>query len=343
MTTPRDDRDDRDAADGAEPAGAGRVGSGRRAGAAPTPADAAPGLLAAVDGWRGEHPLARLRESLLGHARGGKLKQRRDVLAEAMVARHLLERGCDVRFERPTPAGRTCDFEVRSGDGVFYLHVKRMAAPRRDRTLTISSRLRVLERIDRPYVVGVRWRPDAGDAAMQRLVEEAGPFIARASIGDELVVRDERDGREIGGVRVLAPGDGPGVSLVIGLPSGFADEVPRVRRLLRRAAKQFMPRATNVVLVAIGAAADREVVREALLGSHEERWDAFPPRGARVALGRAEDGFWSGRRNADSRVAGWFPFEPDRSLHAELAFREQPALDPAMRATIERVLEPGAA
>jgi hypothetical protein len=305
------------------------------------PRDDAPGLLAVVDTWRGRHPLARLRESLLGHERGGKLKRRRDVLAEAMVARHLLERDCEVRFEIPTPAGRTCDFEVRTAGEVFYLHIKRMAGRARDRTLTISSRLRVLEQIQRPYFVGIRWRPDATDAEMQRLVSEAGPFLGRASIGDELVVRDDGAGREIGGVRVIAPGAGPRVALVIGLPGGFIDEVPRVRRLLERAAKQFMPRAVNIMLIGMRGPSDREIVREALLGSFEERWDAYPPRGARVALGRADDGFWAGRHHADSRVAGWFPFEPRQPIEIETVFRERPAADPATRAVIAATLQPG--
>jgi hypothetical protein len=304
----------------------------------PEPRDRAPELLAAVDGWRGAHPLARLRESLLAHQREGKLKRRRDVLAEAMVGRHLLAAGCDVAFEVPTPAGRTCDFRVSDGDRVFYLHVKRLAGRVRDRTLTISSRLRVLEQVRRPCTASIRWRPDADDAAMMRLVAEAERFLMRASIGDELIVREQPGGPEIGGVRIIGPGEGSRVTLVIGLPEGLGDAVPRVRRLMERAEAQFMPRAVNLVLIGVEVPADRELVREALLGSHEERWDAFPPRGRRVAVGRAADGFWSGSRHAESRVAGWFVFEPERPLSVELEFREVPAVDEEARRFIERSL-----
>ncbi len=308
----------------------------------PEPRDRAPELLAAVDGWRGDHPLARLRESLLAHQREGKLKRRRDVLAEAMVGRHLLAAGSEVAFEVPTPAGRTCDFRVGSGEQVFYLHVKRLAGRVRDRTLTITSRLRELEQDRRPCTASIRWRPDADDAAMLRLVAEAERFLLRASIGDELTVRDPVGGAEIGGVRIIGPGAGSRVTLVIGLPDGLGVAVPRVRRLLERAEAQFMPRATNVVLIAVEVPADRELVREALLGSHEERWDAFPPRGRRVAVGRAADGFWSGRRHAESRAAGWFVFEPDRPLSVELEFRGSPSVDEPARHFIERSLLRGA-
>lgn len=296
-----------------------------------------PGLLAAVDAWRGAHPLARLRDALLAHARGGKDKRRRDVLAEAMVARHLVDRDCEVRFEVATPNGRTCDFEVRAPGGVFHLHVKRLQGHRRDRTLTISGRLRSLEQIRRPYVVGVRWRGDATDEQMQQLVAEATPFLGRASIGDELVVRDP-EGHDLGGVRVLAGSEWPRVSLVIGLPGGFSDEAPRVRRLLERAHQQFMPRSVNVILLAMVSGEDREIAREALLGSHEERWDAFPRLGERTAYGRADDGFWAGNHFSESTVAGWFPFDPTRPLECHLLFRESPAVDSEHRWLIERCL-----
>lgn len=301
-----------------------------------------PGLLAEIDDWRGDHPLARLRDALLGHARGGKDKRRRDVLAEAMVARHLLSCGCELRCEVETPAGRTCDFEVRRSGRILHLHVKRLTPVRqRSRQLTISSRLRSLEMIERPYMVGVRWRPESTDRQMQHLVREAEAFLVRARVGDELRVRDPETGAEIGGVMVVAPSDGPRVTLVIGLPDGFTDEAPRVRRLLHRAYQQFMPRSLNLVLLAAGATGDRPVVRDALLGSFEERWDEFPPRGRRVAHGRADDGFWAGDHYHDSRVAGWFRFEPARAaLDAELIFRRKPSVADDERAWLEEIFPP---
>lgn len=279
--------------------------------------------------WRGDRDLGSLYASLEAHR---KRKTFFDAYAEAMVARHLLRRGCDLRFEVETPSGRTCDFEVSGADHRFYLHVKRLDTDRpKHRKLAISSRLRVLERIERPYIVGVRWPRLLDDDQMQHFVTVASRFIAQARVGEEHVVLDEQ-GRELGGVRIVAPSDGGRVSLVIGLPSGFIDETRRIDKLLRKAYEQFMPKALNVVLICTSFEEDVTDFESALLGQHVERWDTFPPRGRRIAHGRADDGFWSGASRANSGVAGWFHFDPaDEDMHARLWFREGHPIAPAMR------------
>ena len=62
----------------------------------------------------------------------------------------------------------------------------------------MSSRLRYLERIARPYVVKVRFPDNLTDQQMQRFVVSAAEFIRQARVGDELVIRDD-DGAELGG------------------------------------------------------------------------------------------------------------------------------------------------
>lgn len=275
-----------------------------------------PEVIADVARWTGRHPLAPLRSRL--SARNDP-KARLDAAAEALVGHALLEAGCTIGFEVPTPNGRTCDFEARRDGARVFLHVKRFDPDRPPRALSVSPRLRYLERIERPFVVRVRWRPRIDDEEMQRLVVEAEAFLRTAHVGDELVVRDE-DGREIGGVLVAAPWAGPRVSLAIGLPGGFIDESGRLRRLLRRAAGQFMPRAENVVLVGTTRREDLDDLRSALFGSPEERWDAFPRRGERIAFGRAEDGFWSGRRQHESRAVGWFGVDASAPVPAVRMF-----------------------
>lgn len=225
-------------------------------------------------------------------------------LTEAILARHLRERGCRLRFEVPTPNGRSCDFEVTLGRLVFALHVKRLRGSDPARRLTLPRRLRGLESIARPFVVALRWQQDLGDEGMRRLVDEAGAFIQDAQLGDELVVRADGGG-ELGRCRILARSEGRRVSLVLGLPTGFGEEVPRVQKLLRKAYQQFMPRMINVILVGARADDEREI-ETALLGTPAERWDILPPRGETVAHGRADDGFWSGRQFDESRLAGWF-------------------------------------
>ncbi len=278
-----------------------------------------------IESWAGNAELAPLRDSLHAHSDDHTFL---NAYAEAVVAHHLLTRGCELRFEVPTPSGKQADFQVTRGDETFFLHIKRLDTEQAaEKTLTVSSRLRVLERIQRPYIVSIRWKNTAGDADMQKLVTEAGAFLAHASVGDELVVRNDAK-REIGAVRVVAPWEGTHVTLTIGL-NGFIDEAPRMRKLLRRAYKQFMPKATNVILVCSTNVEDADDFENALLGSHIERWDTFPPRGRRVAHGRAEDGFWHDNSNELSQYAGWFRFTlDDPTLHPRLWMRDDAEQSP---------------
>lgn len=253
--------------------------------------------------WESNASLRPLLETLRAQT---SLKGFLDYWAEARIADQLQVSGCDVHVEVPTPSGRTCDFKVQRDGLEFYVHIKRLANEETSsRRLGISSRLRFLERIKRPFIVRVRWEEDLSEMRMQEFVERAVSFIKHAHVGDELTVRTE-SGDVLGGVRIVAPWEGPHVSLAIGLPEGFIDEVPRIRRLLRRASRQFMPRAVNVILLASAGVNDATDVETALLGSHEERWDTHPPQGRRVAYGRAADGFWSGRRHAASNACAWF-------------------------------------
>jgi hypothetical protein len=296
-----------------------------------------PAILADIESWADDDELGKLHAALTAHRTA---KSFLDALAEAIVARQLLRRGCRLKIEVPTPRGKACDFQVITDALEFFLHVKRLKTDRPGRRkLTISSRLRYLERINRPYVVGVRWKDGVTDEDMQRLVRSASEFIQHARLGDELVVKDDH-GEEIGGVLIVAPREGKHVSLVIGLPSGFIDEAPRMRKLLRRAYRQFMPRETNVILICSSHADDDEDFQNALLGSHVERWDAFPPRGRRIAHGRAADGFWQGQTYADSAVAGWFRFAPDQPRPGvRLSFRPGAEVDGALRQALEDLFE----
>lgn len=294
-----------------------------------------PSVAREIQGWAGHPELGRLHASLQAIRDREKFL---DAYAEAMVARHLSARGCALRLGVLTPSGRTCDFEVASAGQVFYLHVKRFNSERGVRRhLAVSSRLRYLERIPRPYVVSIHLRGELRDAEMQHFVKSAAEFIRQARVGDELVVRDAA-GAEIGGCRIVAPRQGSRVSLVFGLPEGFIEEAPRIRRLMRKAYQQFMPGAVNVILIGNSNGGDAEDVERALLGSYVERWDAHPPRGQRVAHGRDTDGFWHGRHSPESAAAGWFHFLPrSAELRSRLWIRPEAALEVPLVALLERL------
>jgi hypothetical protein len=292
-----------------------------------------PQALRDVLAWENDAELTGLLAKLRSHT---ERKPFFDAWAEAMTARHLRVRGCALRFEVPTPHQRQADFEV-SRDGLrFYLHVKRIDSDRPSRRhLVISSRLRVLERIPQPYIVQVRWNEGLNDDQMQMLVAQAEEFIRQARVGDEMRARDH-DGGTLGGVRVIAPHEGRHVSVTIGLPTGFIDLSPRMRKLLNRAHEQFMPGEVNVIMICSSHGDDALDFEAALLGSHVERWDQFPPRGRRIAHGRALNGFWSGRRFADSSFAAWACFAPrDEHMRSRLYVRRAVQIDPAMTTLLE--------
>lgn len=286
--------------------------------------------------WRSHPSLSRLVERLESAPDDDHFFS---TLAEVTVARHLLARACDLEVELPTPAGRSSDFAVSCAGFRFYLHVKRLNSDRATtRSLTISSRLRLLERIPRPYIVGVRWRQDARPAELMQLVRGCEAFILKSRVGDETIIRDDR-GVEIGGCKILAAWAGERVTLVIGLPEGFVDESPRIQRLLRKAYRQFMPGALNVILICSQRSQDRIDVENALLGSHAERWDLLPPKGHRVAHGRSDDGFWHGAQFADSQAAGWFAFSADSlEIESRLWIRDPTTISLQQQEALRRLL-----
>ncbi|MDG1137680.1 MAG: hypothetical protein P8N28_05395 [Phycisphaerales bacterium] len=266
-----------------------------------------PEIVGMIRAWQGDSELDQLYHRLQAR------KKRRgflDSFAEALVALQARKMGCAIQVEVPTPSGKTCDLLLERNGIKLFVHIKRLSGRRpTHQRLKISSRLRILECIEKPWVVKVRWNECLEDETMQEYVTAAAQFIETARLGDEYVVRDV-DGEEIGGVKIMAPNDEKRVLLVIGLPSGFVDESPKIVRLLKRAQKQFMPKEANLILVCTPTVQGLNDMGSALLGSHVERWDEKPAKGARVAHGRSDDGFWETNHMAESQMAGWFWLAP---------------------------------
>ncbi len=291
-----------------------------------------PELVRQIRTWQSHPQLGQLHASLVAHENP---KNFLDAYAEAMVARHLLQHQTSFRFEVSTPQGKHCDFEIELGGRKVYLHLKRLTAHGSARNgTTISSRMRYLEGIKRPFEVKVRWQERLTERQMQVFVRTASQFIQQGHVGDEYTVRDE-SGAELGGVLIQAPYEGPHVRLIVGTPTGFVDQTQRLSKLMRRAARQFMPAAVNVVL--IGGEDNSHITdfESALLGSHVERWDRFPPTGKRIAHGRDADGFWYDKKYLDCKAAGWFDFKPDADrLSCRLYLRENVDLPPAIESSL---------
>jgi len=269
--------------------------------------DLNPAIVGMIRSWQGDVELDSLYQRLQARkTRRGFL----DSFAEALVALQARRNGCSLQIEVPTPSGKTCDLLLELNGIKIYVHIKRLGGRQpRNRRLRISSRLRILEQIEKPWVVKIRWQEELSEDLMQYYVTEVASFIEQARLGDEHVVRTS-DGQELGGAKIVAPNDDQRVSLVIGLSSGFVDESPRIDRLLHRAKKQFMPKEVNLILVCTPHPEGIADVESALLGSHIERWDERPEKGSRVAHGRSKDGFWKPGMMRESQLAGWFWLAP---------------------------------
>jgi hypothetical protein len=262
-------------------------------------------------------------------------------VAEAVLARRLLESGCTIDIERPTAGGRHADFFVTRGGVDLWVHVKRIGAPpstEPDRPL--PAELSALTAIHRPIAMAVRWSPTADGTGLTALRDALEQFALQASVGDEIVVRAD-DGTWLGAARIAAPSLGGNVVLRTGADAGWEAAVPRVQRLLRKGYSQFMPGATNVICMASDSAGACETVENALLGTVIERWDRFPPRGHRVAHGRAEDGFWSRGQYEMSTLVAWFPIDASATprVWERSPFGTGHAPDPAAAALLREVLQ----
>lgn len=274
----------------------------------------------------------------------------RAVYSEAAIAVRLLANEARFDLEVPTAGGHTADIRLDLDGRPAHLHVKRWSPDDTDRggaTLVVPKAVRRLERVARPFLVGVRW--PSSPRTLKAFLHDATRFLEQASVGDEFVYRTAPDAAPVGGVRVLAPWPGSRVVLTVGIDAAFADEARRLQRLFRKACGQFMPGTPNVIVLCGGrdddTGEDVRTVDQALLGTHIERWDLFPPRGHRVAHGRADDGFWSRGRYNQSRLLVWLP-EVDATGEPfgapKVWCREDRADDLARAAALRALLAPPA-
>ncbi len=174
--------------------------------------------------------------------------------------------------------------------------------------------LLALGSVPRPIMVGIERTPGAGGLASPPIgPAEQGEllrFLRSGSIGDVHGI-----GRLAGEprvpvllIRILGhrADRTRAVQFVQGASADPAMDAARLRRLLDRAFVQFMPRMTNLIVLC--GPHDRSLALDfALLGRPMERWDRFPRRGERVAVGRSDDGFWADGSRPESRTVLWVP------------------------------------
>ncbi len=173
--------------------------------------------------------------------------------------------------------------------------------------------LQALE-VSRPVLVGIEHAHRAPSERPRRVShaerDELVRFLRAGSIGDVHGISRQAGDQSAPAFLVRILGHRADrvrrVQYVLGAGADPALDAARLRRLLDRAFVQFMPRMSNLIVIC--GPHDRSLAFDfALLGRPMERWDRFPRRGERVAVGRSDDGFWAGRSRPESRAVLWVP------------------------------------
>jgi hypothetical protein len=288
-------------------------------------------ILEALADWRSDSEL----DKLVSRLEKSTDERFFDTYTEIQVAYRLLQHGCRIAVEVPTPRGRSADFRVLRDELSFFIHVKRSGLEGIVfKHLNISKRVRDLERIERPLAVHLSFRKNLDDQEMQYFVKEAATFLRTGQCGERKKILS-KEGTEFGECIIDREVKGTRVKLEFKCFAAWAsDGFKRFYALMRDAYKQFMPDTLNVILVTSGYSDDAEDFNNALLGT--ECVTLSPDFGIEKTE-RLGDGFWSKQKHSDSQVAGWIAPSLGQA-RSHIYFRCNERIDPALRSFIQEVL-----
>ena len=248
-----------------------------------------PEVVAEIRGWTKHPELSKLLKKLESMK---DWEQFLDFYVEAMVARHFISQGREIKVEVPTKNGKSADFKVSKGSDTFFVHVKRLNFDKEmQHDLNVSTRLESL----RKKGFGFSHNKSLTDDEMQQFCKEANRFAENANDGENKVITS-KTGEVLGECYKMQHGQSITVYSV--KDGGCSDRFPKK---LKNAYKQFMPDSVNVILV---TSAWRD---DASIGDLREG---------------VED-FWSDGKHSCSNIIGWFKFDPrGESIDFELFFRD---------------------
>jgi hypothetical protein len=232
-----------------------------------------------------------------------------------MVARYLLQQGCELAVEVPNANGKGADFKATKGGEVFFAHVKRLNVD--DKTLAHHNwcyqqflRLRELEGIPRPLLIEVNLKRRVTKVEAAHFVRISRPFIEQAREKDERLNVTAIDGEELGYCKVLHCSV-MGGHVILCPDSDYQKPCNSARFVhrLKEAYDQFMPEAVNVIL-ATSNWVNLFEFEVALFGDVD--WYVDKKTGQIVKGAKLANGFWSGNTYSDSKLAVWFELRDEK-------------------------------
>lgn len=261
--------------------------------------DLNPGVVAEIKEWKKHPELSKLLKKLQSIK---DPQQFQDHYAEAMVARHLIKKECELQYEVPTVNCRCADFRVSKSSNTFFVHIKRTNLDKETtKNLKINTRLNCLRKIRRPITVSLINYKSPTDQEMQYCCKEAKEFIENAIEGDRKEIKNMND-EALAEFEIGPCHNGHHVIFDPILPGAIdGGDDTRIYEQLSHAYKRFMPEAVNIILVT----------------------SAWRDSASIMDLLEARDDFWFDGKHSCSNVVGWFIFEPKgNSTNFSLFFRE---------------------
>lgn len=247
-------------------------------------------VVAEIRGWTKQPELSKLLKKLESMK---DWEQFLDFYAEAMVARHLISQGCEIKVEVPTKNGKSADFKVSKGSNTFFVHVKRLNFDQEmQHDLNVITRLESLKKKG----IGFSFKyKSITDDEMQQFSKEADRFSKELNDGESKDITSKTG--ELLGECFKMP-HGPSMTVYSGNDGG---DDGRYQKQLKSAYEQFIPDGVNIILVTSAWREDSSI--EDLRDDMED--------------------FWSNGKHSDSNIIGWFLSHPrEKSIDFKVFFRE---------------------
>jgi hypothetical protein len=231
-----------------------------------------------IQNWSNNPELSKLLQQLCSATDAQRFL---DYLAEAMVARHLLKKKCELEYEVPTINNRTADFRINIDDKPAYLHIKRLNVDANTtRDDKIMSRLQELRKIPKPVILITIFFRSISDKEMRDIYKITKNKICKDETGTFQI--SDSSGGLIAECEIIPSPKVKKVQLIFSLSLRVLEDNKRFCKKLSEAYRQFMRGETNIILVTSTWEDDIDFFKESL------------------------QDFWGNGKHLDSNITVWF-------------------------------------